>query len=63
MQDIELLLDSLKNSTDYYIFLTDEQKEKLNTDVDFLHTIQMLIRIVEYCIKQENSNVAKIVID
>lgn len=55
MQDIELLLDSLKNSTDYYILLTDEQKEKLNTDVDFLHTIQMLIRIVEDCIKQDKS--------
>ena len=57
MQNIELLLDSLKNSTDYYIFLTEKQKEELNKDVDFLHTIQMLIRIVEELVRKEKPSI------
>lgn len=55
MTDLEVLQDSLNAALQAYICLNDEEKDNLNSDYEFYKNLDVLRRIVDRAVKEEQN--------
>lgn len=55
MTDLEILKDSLNAALQAYICLNDEEKNNLNSDYEFYKNLDVLRRIVDRAVTEEQN--------